>query len=355
MRHGLHILCLVLGCAAVGCSAVPHRGGKHAQPLPPVPGDMPRELSKIALPEYIIEPPDILVIEALQLIPKSPYHVRSGDVLSVQVEGTLPDSPISGPYAIEPGGVLNLGAPYGLIKVGGLDVDAVQKLVHEHLLQHLRDPIATVSLLQMSGTQQIAGQHLVGPDGQVNLGSYGSVSVVGMTVPQAKAAIEAHLSLYLERPEIAVDIFAYNSKVYYIVSQGAGLGDTITRFPITGNETVLDALSNVNGFSQVASKKMWVARPTPYTNDVQILPVDWAAITAEGATATNYQLMPGDRLFIAEDKWVAFDTSLGKLLAPIERAMGFTLLGVNTASRLSGKVLNNNNGGGNNGNFGGGF
>ena len=83
-------------------------------------------------------------------------------------------------------------------------------------------------------------------------------------------------------------------------------------------------------------------------------PALWDAITAEGATATNYQLMPGDRLFIAEDKMVAFDTNLGKLLAPFERAMGFTLLGTSTVGRLSGKVLQNartNNGGGNFGNF----
>jgi hypothetical protein len=54
--------------------------------------------------------------------------------------------------------------------------------------------------------------------------------------------------------------------------------------------------------------------------------------------------MPGDRVFVAEDKLVAFDTNLAKLLAPIERAMGFTLLGTGTVTRLSGKVLR---GGGN--------
>jgi hypothetical protein len=63
--------------------------------------------------------------------------------------------------------------------------------------------------------------------------------------------------------------------------------------------------------------------------------------------------MPGDRVFVAEDKMVALDTGLGKLLAPFERAMGFTLLGTNTATRLSGKVLK---GGGNpSGGFGGSF
>jgi len=176
----------------------------------------------------------------------------------------------------------------------------------------------------------------------VNLGTYGSVSVVGLTIAEATAAIEHHLKSYLDDPEVSVDVFAYNSKVYYVVTEGAGLGDTVTSFPVTGNETVLDAIANVNGLTQVSSKKIWIARPTPNASEVQILPVDWKAITGQGQTVTNYQVLPGDRIFVAEDKMVAFDNAFGKLLAPFERAMGFTLLGVNTMGRLSGKVLQNN-------------
>jgi polysaccharide export outer membrane protein len=55
-------------------------------------------------------------------------------------------------------------------------------------------------------------------------------------------------------------------------------------------------------------------------------------------------LLPGDRVFIAEDKMVAFDTFVAKFTAPLERIMGFTLLGVGTTTRLSGNVLG---GGGN--------
>jgi hypothetical protein len=141
-------------------------------------------------------------------------------------------------------------------------------------------------------------------------------------------------------------VFAYNSKVFYIVTEGANLGDGVYRFPITGNETVLDAVSNIGGLNEVASKRMWIARPAPDCTLPLILPVDWKHLTARGDSATNYQLLPGDRLFIAEDKFVAFDNGLAKMLAPIERAMGFTLLGVRTAGRLSGKVLQNQNQGG---------
>ena len=41
---------------------------------------------------------------------------------------------------------------------------------------------------------------------------------------------------------------------------------------------------------------------------------------------------------------IAFDTRLAKIIAPIERIMGFTLLGTGVATRLTGRVLQ---GGGN--------
>ena len=37
------------------------------------------------------------------------------------------------------------------------------------------------------------------------------------------------------------------------------MGDNIRRVPITGNDTVMDALSSVNGLSQVSSTTIWVA------------------------------------------------------------------------------------------------
>ena len=79
------------------------------------------------------------------------------------------------------------------------------------------------------------------------------------------------------------------------------------------------------------------------------MPVDWFAITERAQPQTNYQILPGDRVFIAEDKLVAFDTQIAKFTAPMERIMGFVLLGTGTSTRLSGKVLKgggnpNNNG-----------
>ena len=257
--------------------------------------------------------------------------------------------PIAGMYPIEPGGVVRLGLRYGAVVVAHLTVEEAENAIREHLKKFLVDPIVSVTLERIAGTQQIAGQHLVTPDGTVTLGIYGTVRVVGLTLPQAKQRIEQHLSQYLDEPEISLEVWAYNSKVYYVVTQGAGMGDRIYRFPVTGSETVLDAIAQINGMTQLSSKQIWIARPTDSPERCQILPVEWDAITAHGTAGTNFQILPGDRVFVAEDKYVAFDNGLAKFLAPVERIMGFSIFGVGTVTRFSGPVLTG--GGNSNGTF----
>lgn len=334
----------VMLATSIGCRAVQHHDTMQPGDVPiSTDNCLPRELSKVVLPTYRIEPPDILMIHAIQIAPKSPYRLKTFDSIGIRVWGTLPDAPISDTYIIEPGGMVNLGVRYGAVKVSGLTVEEARNTIEQHLRIALKDLIVVVTLAGIGANQEIAGQHLVGPDGTVTLGSYGSVSVVGHTIAGAKMVIEQYLSQFLDNPEISVDVYAYNSKVYYIITQGAGFGDGVWRFPITGNETVLDAIAQINGLEQVSSKRIWIARPT-LGGTCQVLPVCWDDITAKACTGTNYQVLPGDRVFIEEDKLIAFDTAVGKFVAPIERMMGFVLLSTGTATRLSGPVLR---GGGN--------
>lgn len=338
---GLALL-LIVASVSVGCHSTGHshpRGIPGKRPMhptiPPPPDVMPRELSKVALPDYIIEPPDILLIDAVKVIPQAPYRISTGDLLTLQVTNALPDRPLSDFFEVAPGGTIYLGPPYGSVKVVGMTLDEATLALEEHLSNVLQEPVVTLNLIESAGRQQIAGEHIVGPDGKVSLGTYGKVFVAGMTQEQARRAIEVHLANYLEDPEVSVDVFGYNSKVYYVITQGAGFGDGVARFPIMGNETVLDAVSQIAGLDAVSSKRIWIARPAPHGSGCdQILPVDWYGITQRAETSTNYQLYPGDRLFIAEDKLVAMDTFIAKVTAPFERIFGFTLLGTQTVQNL---------------------
>jgi polysaccharide export outer membrane protein len=327
------VLMLGLLTIAAGCHTLWHRNKFLEQSVTPD-TTLPHELAKTTMPSYRIEPPDILLIDAVKIIPKEPYQIEPLDLLTILVEGTPPESPILGEFRVDASGKVILGPGYGQVSVEGLTVEEAQARIQQHLATILQAPEVSVSLAQPAARQAISGEHLVSQDGTISLGTYGTVRVVGMTVPQARAAIEEHLSQFLEDPQIAVDVASYNSKVYYIILQGAGLGDQLFRFPITGNETVLDALGQIQGWSVNQSRRIWVARPSPGGCD-QVLPVDWEAVAQGGSTTTNYQLLPGDRLYVSEDKLVHLATVIQNVTAPFERLFGFTLLGTQTVQQIN--------------------
>jgi len=253
------------------------------------------------LPPYEIEPPDILLISDVRLVPKEPYAIQPLDILKVEADpnSTKFDNPIRGLYRVEPGGMLNLGPAYGKVKVGGLSLDEARAAVLKQLQKTLNDAKVTVTLSEPGGKQQITGEHLVAPDGTMSLGTYGQVYVTDLTIPEVKEAIEKKLGEVFEKPKVSVDIYAYNSKVYYVITKGHGFGDNIQRFPITGNETVLDAISQVQGLTRLSDANVWIERPkSRYSSVEKKFDVKWDEITMGGGVCTNYQVLPGDRIFI---------------------------------------------------------
>jgi polysaccharide export outer membrane protein len=349
------LACAVAAVFGAGChmSCDPTHGCCHPPKFNPcniADAPVPKELNKVSLPPYVIETPDILLIDAIRIIPLPPYRVEPLDVLYITGTNVFESNPINGLYPVDPDGTINLGPSYGgVVRVADMTTDEIQKVLQNKVRQFAKAAEITVSLAQSRGVQQIAGQHIVRPDGTVGLGSYGSVYVAGMTIAQAKAAIESHLAKYLYRPEVAIDVWAFNSKFYYVITDFAGAGEQVARLPHTGNETVLDAISQIGGLSAVSSKKIWVARPAPSDcGHDQILPVDWCGITRRGQVKTNYQLLPGDRVYILSQPLTKFDTYFARVLSPIQRGLGVTLLGVGTVRTIqngNSGFFGNNNGG----------
>jgi protein involved in polysaccharide export with SLBB domain len=184
--------------------------------------------------------------------------------------------------------------------------------------------------------ESLRGEHLVRPDGSIGLGKYGNVSVSGMTVNQAKAAIEQDLSQYLTNPEIDLSVWGSNSKVYYLIVDGGSSGDTVWRFPLTGKETVLDAVGQITGPVDLPSlNKLWIARvPADGKGWPIILPINWKAITQEGNAETNYQLLAGDRLYVKSSALSIMGDCNHKAAEQPERFLGIPLLSDGTLQNV---------------------
>jgi polysaccharide export outer membrane protein len=283
--------------AVVGC----HGGGHHLVPDAPAatllpPTGVPTELNMVSLPPYVIGPPDLLLINVV----------------------TPPLKALDPPVPLQP--------------------------------------------------QPISDQHLVRPDGTVNLGLYGAVSVAGLTVEQAREAVRRQVFEQMQalakqlaggqfagsvtpvaNPNdllVVVDVAGYNSKKYHVVLDGGGYGEQIAEFPYQGYETVLNALANVGGLHAIGSKAdVWVARRTPHRSQPeQILCVDYVAVTQHGIADTNYQLFPGDRVYVRAEKVFRFDNTLQKFFTPIERVLGITLLGGSAYNTVTNRRQNSGSG-----------
>jgi len=296
----------------------------------------------VSLPTYRIEAPDTLFIELLQVIPRPPYRIEAYDVLQIQVAGTMVGQPINGYYLVEGEGIVTLGPAYGTVRIMGMTIDEATEEITRQLQVILQHPAVSVQFSRSGAIQMVTGLYPVASDGTVNLRRYGMVRVAGKTVTEARLAVQQQLAQYFESPRVGLDIRIFNSKKYYVITAGAGTGDMIQPFPIMGTETVLDAIARLQGMSQISSKTMWVARATPADKgDENILPVNFVAITY-GMTETNYQLMPGDRLYIVDDNLVAANNFLNKLTQPIERLLNISNLGIDAvrSAQTTGRLYN---------------
>jgi len=246
-------------------------------------------------PTYVIEPPDILTLEAMQLVPKKPVRIAPFDKLKIAAENTLFDAPLSGTFQVDSEGEVVLGAAYGAVKLTGLTRREAEEAVTSKLEELLKEPRVALIIDESRLENGIKGDHLVGPDGTINLGAYGQAYVAGMTIPQAGKAIETQLDGCFTNPKVSLDVKSYNSKVYFVVHSGAGDGDNIQRCPFNGSETVLDAIAQVPGLTGLSKAHIWIARPTGAQE--KTIQIDWQK-ALRGEDAANPQVLPGDRIFV---------------------------------------------------------
>ena len=111
-----------------GCQTVKVPDNVLDQPVAPALAP-PRELCKVSLPTYRIEPPDVINIEMPRLVPLPPYRAEVYDVLTIHVSNALSDQPIDNYFRVEAEGVVNLGPAYGSVRVVGMTLDECKRAI----------------------------------------------------------------------------------------------------------------------------------------------------------------------------------------------------------------------------------
>ncbi len=231
-------------------------------PITPIPNDPPpHEGAMIDLP-MTIEPPDLIVVEALE---------------------TLPGRPITGERLVRPDGTITLGF-YGDVHVRGLTLEQAKAKVTLHLRKYL--------------TEEVLGLVGIGPDGH-------------------RIVIQPE-----DSDRVFVDMASHNSKVYYVQGDVTAPG----RLPCTGKETVLDALNYAGGLHHLAdATNVRLIRPARGDQPRKVFKLDLKAIEEGDATA-NLQLFPNDRLVIGRDPIVQSTIIADRVVAPLKTIASGTLL-----------------------------
>ncbi len=174
-----------------------------------------------------------------------------------------------------------------------------QTVLRAHYLQPgdtiLIEPVKLDSEVRFPADQKVLA------DGSVDLNAYGRVIVAGLTLEAAEELVQ----------RIIVDGGAEYTQVnvrllepvhrYYVLGEVASPGS----YPLTGYESVLDGIIAAGGLtSESAPCKIVLSRPTAPTSCRVALPICYNEISQLGDTSTNYQLQPGDRIFIASRSWI---------------------------------------------------
>src|SRR5690606_1968021 len=95
-----------------------------------------REKDMVSLPPYTIEPPDILLINAVKIVPKPPHTLEPFDGILVRARGVDDErAPIGNAFFVDPEGKIDLGPEYGKVSVSGMTIDDAQEEIRRHLAQ----------------------------------------------------------------------------------------------------------------------------------------------------------------------------------------------------------------------------
>ena len=224
--------------------------------------NIPREFNMVSMPDYVVEPPDIILVEVLE---------------------ALPGRPITGERLVRPDGKVSLGF-YGEVYVAGLTTTEIKEKVVLHLRKYVSD------------------------------------SVLGLQAVKDGKPIDIEPS---DSNRVFVDVVSYNSKVYYVQGDVGSPGrlpitgneKVLDALVYAGGVTPTASIPNIR-----------LVRPAPPGACCeQTLPINYAAIVNAGDSTTNYQLMPGDRIVVYRDPIVRTTIFLDRLAAPFNSVLNSIL------------------------------
>ncbi len=156
--------------------------------------------------------------------------------------------------------------------------------------------VVLVEPVDFNSSVRLPADQKVQPDGKIDLGQYGRIVVTGMSLDEIRIAVEGKVAAKEGQAEaVQVRLTEPESQVYYVI----GEVNSPAAYPVVGRETVLDAILAAGGLTDNADRHSIIfSRPTAPSSCRSVLPICYRHIVELGDASTNYQVMPGDRIFV---------------------------------------------------------
>ena len=275
---------LIVGCAILsgGCNTLSSLGlptGSNAnkilnsaKAIANRPGQSlmtPRELTNEPLANYLIGIGDSILIE------------------TVNFDATIR---LPGDQIVRPDGSISLGQ-FGTLSVFNKNIEQVQAEAQERIDSQLESRLrAEYEAESQSQNGEIANE----PENDSN--SEPSALPIEKTVKDEQLRLlERRVVDATRKNQVSARLINWESKKIYVLGEVNSPG----AFQYNGHQNVLDGIIEAGGLTSRANHhEIIVARPTDCDSCRVVMKICYDQIVQLGDSSTNYQLQPGDRVFV---------------------------------------------------------
>lgn len=286
--------CFALLVFSTGCSTLSSLG---------IPVGMPsNKLLKRA--REISEAPGkpLLQQKELAVVPLDLYIVEIADTVSVEPVSFDATIRLPGDQVVQPDGTISLGE-FGRYQANGKTVEQMQLEIQSQIDEQLRSEMEiTFSKLEARRINEELEEDDSDFDSLDDESDEDSPELElkesdrkEVRRKRARREFERRLDEKLEQNRVSVRMTNWESKKVYVLGEVNSPGS----FQYIGNETVLDAIIEAGGLGNKANRhSIIVSRPSSCGSCRTVMKVCYDQIVQLGDASTNYQLLPGDRVFV---------------------------------------------------------
>ncbi len=185
---------------------------------------------------------------------------------------------------------------------GYIDPNLPRELKKVSLPQHAVEPTDSLRINVVPTSLGFPNSaYVVRADGSIDLEFFDDLYVAGLTLQEIERKLLLRLlpiaaQKKIEEPvQVSVQLDGTaRTRRYYVL----GTVNNPRWYPLAGHETVLDGILEAGLRTNSLPEKAYLVRPHPTGGPDQIFRIDWFGITQRGDTLTNYQLLPGDRIYV---------------------------------------------------------